>query len=293
MRTNQIFVRSFRPAHERRGNLLLAGFHENGLREELIDPERKVGGVDRAVHVALVLDERDPLAVDRHVDVLEIHADAAFDVHLELVVAVRREDVVGHDAAARSVRGAVDVIPGVLRDERRDGIGRLGDACLPVANGEPADRGRGVEIRLEQRRRQRLHVGDVVEVGALRVEREVVARIDVDAEEILYRILILVAIEALERTRARVERGAVVDHVLERLDQRQQRVAAWTRHARRRHHLRAELANHHLADVPVLDDLVDVEVVERQVARHVVRVVTGGAILRDDLVQLCNQFIAA
>ena len=51
---------------------------------------------------------------------------------------------------------------------------------------------------LHQRRRQQLRVGDVVEVGALGVERQVVAGVDVEAEQVADDARVLGAVEALE-----------------------------------------------------------------------------------------------
>ena len=54
----------------------------------------------------LVADERDALAVDRDVDVLEPGIVAAGERHLERVLGVGREHVLGHQPAARAERRA-------------------------------------------------------------------------------------------------------------------------------------------------------------------------------------------
>jgi hypothetical protein len=73
-----------------------------------------------------------------------------------------------------------------------------------------------------------LHVGDVVEVRALRVERQPVARVDLEAEQLADRKLVFGTVEALGRTRARVRipLRCAIEVLLDRLDQREQRVAA-------------------------------------------------------------------
>jgi len=75
--------------------------------------------------------------------------------------------VLDHHAAARAVRRAVHVIPRVLRHVERRRVRGIDRRRVAVADGHAADRGRGVEIRLEQRRRERLRVGDVSKFALL------------------------------------------------------------------------------------------------------------------------------
>jgi hypothetical protein len=75
---------------------------------------------------------------------------------------------------------------------------------MPIADRQPADRRRGVEIRLEQRRRQRLRVGDVVEVRALGVERQPAAGVHVEREQVAHGTRVLGPIETLEGADARI-----------------------------------------------------------------------------------------
>jgi hypothetical protein len=51
--------------------------------------------------------------------------------------------------------------------------------AVAVAHGEAADLGRRRQVGLHQRRREQLRVGDVVEVGAPGIERQVGAGVNV------------------------------------------------------------------------------------------------------------------
>ena len=244
VRPDQIFVRPVGAAHERDGHVLLARLHGDRIGHVEIRAERRVGRRGGAIHALLVVEERDALAVDRDVDVLEVRSDAAFDDHAELIHPVGGEDVLGDDAAARTERRAVHVIPRMLRRERRRLVRRLRERGILVADRKPADGRRGVEVRVEQRRRKDLRVRDVVEVRALRVEREPVARADIESDQIADRVLVLGAVEPLKRARARIRFRTAVDHLLDCLDESAEGVAARTRGPGEGHHLGAQLPDH-------------------------------------------------
>ena len=115
------------------------------------------------------------------------------------------------DAAARAVRRALDVIPRMLRHVAGAAVGRVDRRRVAIADRHAADGAGRVEVRLEQRRRQRLRVGDVVEVRALGVERQPVAGVDVEREQIVDRARVLGAVQALEGAAAGIRldrRGA-------------------------------------------------------------------------------------
>ncbi len=131
----------------------------------------------RDLRAVLVLQQRHALAVDRDVDVLEARVVAVGERDLERVLAVGGKDVIDDHAAARAVRRALDVVPRMLRDVGLVGVGLVDRRRVLVAHRHAADVAGGVEVRLEQRRRQRLFVGDVVEVRAHRVQRQPVRRI--------------------------------------------------------------------------------------------------------------------
>ena len=146
-------------------------------------------------HPHVEVEQRGALAVDRHLDLfLDVHRrhrGAAVDAaerlvvqrHLDDVVAVGREGVHDGDAAARAHRRAVDVAH--LRPGAADLVGDRGGAGVAVADREAADRARRAQVAFHQRRRERLHVGDVVEAAADRVGRQERVDVDVDAEQIL------------------------------------------------------------------------------------------------------------
>ena len=203
VRANQIFVRPVDPAHERGGDALLTGAHENRL-----GADRAAAAAVRAARGArLGLEQRDPLAVDRDVDVLEPRVRTRHQIDLEHVLAVGRKDVLDDHAAARPERRAFDVVPGVLRDVARARVDRVDRRRVTVADRHPADRRAGVEVRLEQRRRQRLRVGDVVEVRALGVERQPAAGVDVERQQIADGARVLGPIQPLERADAGIRIG--------------------------------------------------------------------------------------
>ena len=284
VRANQVFVRTVDLLDERGGDLVLAGLDEDRLgAKRRLAAAVGAGDVDQ-----LVLHQRDALAVDRNVDVLEAGVLARVERHLELVFTVGGEHVVDDHAAARAERRALDAVPRVLRHVRRIRVGRVDRRRALVADRHAADVGRRIQIRLEQRRRQRLFVGDVVEVRAHRVERQPLAGIDFEIEQVLHRARVLGTVEPLEGAAARIRiRFRVrVDGGLERADEALIRGGLGSRHARRRHHARLQLADHALGDVCVLAGLRDVERGQREAAGAILVaiVVAADAVLLDETV---------
>ena len=66
-----------------------------------------------------------------------------------------------------------------------DLVGGRRGARVAIADREAADLAGRAQVALHQRRRERLHVGDVVEAVADRVGRQEGVDVDVDAEQIL------------------------------------------------------------------------------------------------------------
>jgi hypothetical protein len=264
VRANQIFVRSFELAHERRGDPVLPGANHDRLGADNARP----AAVGAAGGAGLVFDQRDAFAVDGDVDVLEARVAARVDRHLEDVFSVSREDVLDDHAAARAVRRTLEVIPGMLRQVTGVGVGGVDWRCVAIADRHRADCGRRVEVGLEQGRRQRLHVGDVVEVGALLIERQPAAGVDLEVDEIAHRARVFGAIEPLERAHAgvRLAHPRGVDGGFERGGERGRSCRIRPRRERRRHHAGLQLTNHLLGDVRVLRRLGHVEGCERQAA---------------------------
>ena len=284
VRTNQVFVGAVDLLDERGGDLVLAGLDENRLgAQRRLAAAVGAGDVDQ-----LIRDQRDALAINRNVDVLEARVLARVEGHLELVFAVRGEDVVDDHAAARAERRARDAIPRVLRHVGRVGVGVIDRRRRLVADRHAADVRRGVEVRLEQRRRQRLLVGDVVEVRAHRVARQPLAGVDVELEQILDGARVLGTIEALERAAAGIRVGLGV-HVHGRFERANEILIGRrvrTRHARRRHHARLQLADHPFGDVGVLARLREIKRRERETARAILVAiaVAADAVLLDERV---------
>ena len=142
----------------------------------------------------------------------------------------------------------------MLRRVDRRRVGRVDRRRGAIADRHAADRARRVQVRLEERRRERLRVGDVVEVRALGVERQPVARVDVEPEQLVNRSRVLGTIQALERARARIglRRSRRIDVPLDRGDERGIRVGIGARRRRRRHEPGLQLANHAFGDFGVL-----------------------------------------
>ena len=114
----------------------------------------------------------------------------------ERVVAVGREGVVEREAAARAPRRAVDVPH--LRLGARHLDGELRRARVAVADRERRDLAGGAQVAFHQRRRERLHVGDVVVAGAQRVGRQERVDVDVEVEQVVDRARVLGAVQTLE-----------------------------------------------------------------------------------------------
>ena len=134
----------------------------------------------------------------------------------ERVVAVGRERVGERDAAARAPRRAVDVLH--LRLRARHLEGRLRRARVAIADRQRRDAPRRAQIAFHQRRRERLHVGDVVVAGAQRVGRQERVDVDVEIEQFVDRARVLGAVQSLERPAAGIgtQHGRRVDLGFER-----------------------------------------------------------------------------
>jgi hypothetical protein len=176
---------------------------------------------------------------------------------------------------AVAVRRAVDVL--ALRSPSRHLIGDLARRRGPIADGETADFGRRVEIALHHSWREELGVGDVVEVRALGIERQVVAGIHVNREQIANRPLVLRPVEPLKRSSSRRElRSSGVRLRFERVGERGKRGFV-TPHPGGRHLTGPQLADHFLGDVRVQPGARDLEGRKRKVAASASIVVTTRA----------------
>ena len=184
----------------------------------------------------------------------------------EDVLAIGREIVDDRNAAACPVRRALDVIH--LRDPARELVGRLARARVRVANSQAADLAGRAQVAGHQRRRQQLNVGNVVEIGALRVERQVLARVDVERQEVVDGALVLGAIETLKGPPAGVGIGGGqrIEVRFECCRETLERDLRRPARARGRHHTRPQLADHFFGDRGVPVGCGDLERLQRQVA---------------------------
>ena len=210
-------------------------------------------------HLRIDIEHRLALAVDGDVDLLALRRAAeeeavgvAVELDAELVVAVGGKRVHDGNAAARPERRAIDASQ--LRRRFRHAVVRFSGLGVRIADRKRSHRARRAQIAFHQRGRQRLRIGDVVETLADGIGRQQSVDVDVEREEILHRARVLDAIEPLERAAPRIgcDRRRLVDSRLERGRERAQRRLVGPPRARRRHHARAQLADHFLGDVRVL-----------------------------------------
>ena len=251
-----------------------------------------VGGAQPLVH----RQQRHRLAVYRDLDLLvadgrsrQTARGRVLERHREEVVPVGGEVVHHREPAARAVRRALHPVP--LRVGPRLRVGRLLRSGVRIADGELGHLGGGAQVAVEQRRRQQLHVGDVVEVGAHRVERQVVAGVDPESEQVIDGPLVLVAVQPLERPVAgiRILGGRLVHHGFQRLDQRRERPRFGPADPRRGHHVGPQLADHLLGALGLFRTgrrRGDVEILQREVAGQHAVVVTCPAVALHDPGQL-------
>ena len=268
-----VLVRPLDRAHERRRDPALACPHEDRL------------GADRHRRASAVLkaDEGAALPVDRDVDVLEAGPLTEERLDRKHVLPVHRE-VVGHDhAAARPVRRALDMIPGVLRDVDRVRVFRGLRPCVRVADREPAHLRGGPQVGLEERGREALRVRHVVEGAQVGVCGQPAARVDLEVEEVADHALVFGPVQPLEAPRAGISvmGGLPVDHGLKRLDEGAQRGRRWPALARRRHHPGAQLPDHLLRRRRPLVRRLHDEFLQREISAQKALVVTANAVTPD------------
>ena len=216
--------------------------------------------------VGVVEKERDPLAIHRDVDVLDAGVCPGGEGHPEDIFGVGREDMIRHQPAAAAVGRPLDLVPRMLRQVLRVGVGVVHRPAQALADCKAGDGAGRVQIRLEQGGGKRLRIGDVVEVGAHRIQRQPVSGVHLEVQQIANCLLVLRPVEALEGPAARVggERGGLVEPVLQGLHQRQQRGAAGAAGLGRRHHAGAQLPDHLLGDIGVFGRVPHIELLERQ-----------------------------
>ena len=271
-RRHQILHRAFEPLDERRRHAVRPGGDANRLGRQV-----EAVGIGR-VHPAIDVEQRRAHAVHRDLDLFRrfrgVQGGAAVAVEragglvierdAEAVVAVRGERVLDREPAARAERGAFHLL--ALRHPAWHVEGDLAGRGAPVTDRQPADLRGGGQVRLHQGGREQLRVGDVVEVRALRIERQVVAGIDVERQQIADRLRILGPIQPLERPSSRRYRLGLVHLRFERLGERGQHGRIGAAAPGRRHLPGPELANHLLGGVAIGGGVVNGVTLEREVA---------------------------
>ncbi len=280
-RRQQVVGHRVEALHERRRQAMRAGLHVNPRRDDV--HAVRIG----FAHARVDLEHRGALAVDRHFEQLALDRAAKqlagrnrVQLHAEAVFAVGRERVLDRDAAARAERRALDVVH--LRAGARNLVGELRGARFRIADRQRADAARRAQVAFHQRRRERLRVGDVVEAVADRVGRQERVDVDVDRKQRAHRARVFGAIEALERTAAGIgiERRGLIEPRFHRRRKRREHGRFGTTRVRRRHHARAQLADHFLRDFGdccVVADLRRVKTCQRQSAGVVlVAIVVAG-----------------
>ena len=261
---------------------MLASLHQDGVCPHVVGARRGIGIREVPANAALITEQGSALAVHRNVEVLEPRADTAGNIETKLVLAVSRKAVHGDNPATRAVRRTLHVIPRVLRAEGRRAVGRLRDRGVPVAHGDSADCCRGVQVGLEQRGRECLRVGDVVEIRALGIERQVVASVDLHAQEVANGMFVLRPVQPLKGARPGVWPAGVVHDLFKRFNEGRKRIGRRPTRARRRHHLRTQFPDDLLRRVHPSRRGIHVVALQREVPLHLRRAVARHAVPLND-----------
>src|SRR6185503_9912690 len=228
----------------------------------------------------------DGLSVQGHDDgVLELRVvapDVAEHVgDVDLVLAVRREQVRDDEAAARAERQALHVR---LLAARRREVRLAAGARIGPADGADRDLPRGADVLLHERRRHLEAGRDVVEVLDLFVLRQELDGVDLEREQVADRVAVFLAIQTVRHDRliAVVRDRGLVERVLKPYDERLEPLLVGTRLFRRRHRVAAQLAHGHLELLGMLRDALGLDLLEVEAAGEIGGVVAIGAIALDE-----------
>src|SRR5690606_38196349 len=226
----------------------------------------------RAEHL-LAVDEHDERMPGLHSARIETDREV---LEREPILPVGGERIDEAGAAAAAEGHAVDV--GALILVRRRNIGRR-NLGLRLADGKMRGRARQIEVLLDECRRRAERGGDVREAVDLDLRRQILRRVDLDAEEILDGFRELRAVEALGRNVADPAiLGALVDRVLEPPYQRIDVGLLGLTGARRRHQTAAQLRDRTLENLGVLGHGLRSQTLEAEVSGAIERVVAIGAV---------------
>ena len=167
-------------------------------------------------------------------------------------------------AAARAERQSLDVV--VLRRVFRRAIDHQ-TGRRRFADGQPADFSRRGDIRLDQRGRQSERAGDVVKAVGGVVGRQQRRHVDVEIEDVANDVGVFRPIQAMQAGRRGVRGGRPVKLALEPGDEAGVGGLVGTPCACGRHHAGPQLADDALPDLRVLAHVLDIKIVERDLAR--------------------------
>ena len=197
----------------------------------------------------------------------------------DLVLPVGREVMTHRRAAARAERQRL-AHPVALEQRLRHAVGLDRRPNHAAANRQLADLAGGGHVALQERRRQREHIGDVVEAVARIVGRQERSNVDFEREQIAHRVGVFGAVQPMNDRASWIRvRGAV--RVERRFDPFGDRVIRWTirpRHPHRRHGAAAQPGRNFFQRARVRRDVGQVQRVERQIRRRALLVVAADAI---------------
>ena len=285
------------PLHERDTHRPRARPHGHAQRKVPVGVERVLlprrvarhgageGPRGRGPRCAAHEERRHAGAVDPHLEPLPVLEAAHVVVELppqpdaDLVLSVGREVVPDRDAAARPERQVLahalilEAHAGqAVRLRRRRG-GRMADR-------EPRDPAGREEVAVEQGRRHRERVGDVVEAVIDVVRRQERGPVHLQAEQIAHRVDVLAAVEAVGGLAAgiRVGRRRPVEGRLQGGGHGRVGRPVGPRPSRRRHRAGAELRHHLLPRRGMLGHTLGIQRLEREAGRPQPVVVAGEAV---------------
>ena len=151
------------------------------------------------------------------------------------------------------------------------------------ANGEPGDLAADRQIPFEVGRGNRQNVSEVVEAAvSCLVSRQLRGHVDIEREEIADRVVVLHAIEAMDRSdssRVRVGRPCAIDRGLERRGHRIVDGDIGPRHSGRRHRPGVKLRQDALPDLGVRSRVRDLDAFEHEARGMESLAMTGNAVL--------------
>ena len=197
----------------------------------------------------------------------------------DLVLAVRREVMSDGRAATRAewLRFAHAI---ALQQGLRHGVGLHRRADRGVPHRKTTDLSGRRHVALEQRRRQRQHVGDVVEAVARIVGRQQRANVDLEREEIPHGVRVLGAVQPMDDRPSgiRVRRAVRVERRLDPTGDRVIRRPIRPRQPDRRHRAAAQPRGDFFQGARILGDVIEIEGIEREIRGRALLVVAADAV---------------